>query len=144
VNARVAYIGPVPPLTGGIAQHGAQVIEALRGVGADVTVLSWPSQYPSLLYKGARKDPSLKATRDVRSPLRWSDPVSWLRAGRIASRSDLVVVPWVTPIHAVAYRTMLAVARVPASVIVHNALPHEELPCDAQLARWVLSNPTPW
>jgi glycosyltransferase involved in cell wall biosynthesis len=72
--------------------------------------------------------------------LRWWDPVSWWRAGRIAARSDLVVIPWTTPFHAVPYRLVIALARrTPTVAIVHNAVPHEALPLERPLSRWVLS-----
>jgi glycosyltransferase involved in cell wall biosynthesis len=70
--------------------------------------------------------------------LRWFDPTSWLRAGRVARETDLLVFPWVTPFHAFAQRTMEVAARVPVSIMVHNVLPHEHMPFETPLARWVL------
>jgi glycosyltransferase involved in cell wall biosynthesis len=140
VTARVTYAGPVPPLTGGIAQHGAQLVAAMRALGVDVTVVSWASQYPPFLHKGQKRDRHARPVAGSRFLLRWYDPISWVRAGRIASQGDLLVFPWVTPFHAVPQRTMEAVAHVPISVMVHNVLPHERMPFEVQLARQVLSH----
>ncbi len=132
---RVTFIGPVPPHSGGIAQHSARVVEALRSCGAEVTVLSWASQYPRALYKGAARGRWGAPFPGARFLLRWWDPVSWIRAGRIARRGDLLVMPWVTPVHAVPQRVAAGVARVPVALMMHNVLPHERMPLDAALAR---------
>jgi glycosyltransferase involved in cell wall biosynthesis len=131
---KVTFVGPVPPLPGGIAQHSARVIEALRTCGADVTVLSWASQYPPVIYKGQKRDPGAAPFPGARFLLRWWDPTSWVRAGRVAKQSDLLVMPWVTPVHAVPQRTIAATAKVPVSYLVHNAIPHERMPFDEKLA----------
>ena len=133
-GVRVTFVGPVPPLPGGISQHSARVVEALRNCGADVTVVSWASQYPPVLYKGSKRDPDAQPFPGARFLLRWWDPTSWVRAGRIAKQSDLLVMPWVTPVHAVPQRTIAATAGVPVSYLVHNAIPHERMPFDERLA----------
>jgi glycosyltransferase involved in cell wall biosynthesis len=138
-DLRVTYIGPVPPLRGGIAQHGGHLAEALADT-ADVTVLSWQHQYPNRLYGRTQVDADATPHPTARFILRWWDPTSWWRAGRIAARGDLVVIPWTTPFHAVPYRLVIALARRAQTVaIVHNAIPHEALPLQRPLSRWVLS-----
>ena len=139
---RVTFIGPVPPLRGGIAQHGGHLTRALAET-ADVTVLSWRHQYPRWLFGRAQVDPNATPHPTARFLLRWWDPVSWWRAGRIARRSELVVFPWATPFHAVPYRVVTALARrTEAVAVVHNAIPHEALPLHRPLSRWVLSRCT--
>ncbi len=132
---RVTFVGPVPPHSGGIAQHSARLVEALRECGAEVTVLSWASQYPRALYKGSGRGLDAPAFPGARFLLRWWDPLSWVRAGRIAGRGDRLVMPWVTPVHAVPQRVVAGVARVPVSLLIHNVLPHERMPLDAVLVR---------
>ncbi|HEX6568242.1 MAG TPA: glycosyltransferase [Acidimicrobiales bacterium] len=141
-DLRVTFIGPVPPLRSGIAQHGGHLTAALAET-ADVTVLSWQHQYPKRLFGRAQVDPDATPHSTARFMLRWWDPLSWWRAGRIAGRSDLVVFPWTTPFHAVPYRLVIALARrVPTVAVVHNAIPHETLPLHRPLSRWVLSRCT--
>jgi glycosyltransferase involved in cell wall biosynthesis len=138
VPVRITYVGPVPPLRGGIAQHGARLVQALAADGHQLRVLSWAAQYPRLLYPGQQTDPTATALPGADYLLRWSAPRSWWRAGRAARGDDLLVFPWVTPLQAPAYRVLLAAARRPAVAIVHNPLPHERRPLDVPLIRWVL------
>lgn len=141
-DLRVTFIGPVPPLRSGIAQHGGHVADAMAEA-ADVTVLSWHHQYPKRLFGRSQVDPDATPHPGARFMLRWWDPTSWWRAGRIAARGDLIVIPWTTPFHAIPYRVVIALAgRVPTVAIVHNAIPHEALPLQRPLSRWVLSNCT--
>ena len=51
---RIAYVGPVPPHRGGIAQHGSCTVEAFERLGHEVVVESWQSLYPAALFKGER------------------------------------------------------------------------------------------
>lgn len=135
---RIAFIGPVPPIRGGIAQHGAYLTEALAR-DHDVTVLSWRSHYPRLLYRRAQIDPLAKPHPTARFLLRWWDPTSWWRAGRAAHRADVVVLVWATPFYALTYGVVLAVkGKARAVAVVHNALPHEPLPLQRTLTRGVL------
>ena len=137
---RITYVGPVPPIRGGIAAHGANLVRALREQGCQVDVISWRAQYPPFLFKGEQADTSRAGGDGVRFSLRWWDPLSWILAGRAAARSDLVVFPWVTPVHAIHTRVILAAAGgTPAVAIVHNPRPHEPLPFDRSLLRMVLA-----
>ncbi|HYI45278.1 MAG TPA: glycosyltransferase [Actinomycetota bacterium] len=134
----IAYVGPVPPLTGGISQHGARLTEALTAMGHTVHVYSWASQYPRFLYAGPQTGPGARQSGAL-FELRWWDPISWWRAGRRARSSDLLVFPWVTPATAPAYRAMMAAASpTPSVAVVHNLKPHESRPGDAALTRWIL------
>lgn len=136
----IAYVGPVPPLMGGIAQHGARLTEALEEMGAIVHIYSWASQYPRLLYRGpwSKRGPAPSPGR-VSFALRWWDPSSWWRVGRRARDADLLVMPWVSPVTALAYRVVLAAASpTPSVFVVHNLRPHEARPGDRVLTRWVL------
>lgn len=136
---RLTFIGPVPPIRGGIAQHGGYLTAALAREH-DVTVLSWRRQYPRFLYPRSQIDPDAPPHPTARFDLRWWDPVSWWRAGRVARRSDVVVLVWATPVHALTYRLLIAMAsRQRVVAIAHNAMPHEPLPLQRSLTRWVLS-----
>ena len=136
---RIVYIGPVPPLPGGIAHCGAGLVEGLRRAGHEVEVVSWAAQWPRFLYKSPARDESATALQGTRFSLRWWTPWSWWRAGRKARRADLLIVPWATPLQAPSYRTIFAAARgVPRIVVVHNPHPHDPRPLDTALTRGVL------
>lgn len=135
---RFSFVGPVPPFRGGISQHSALLVGALREAGHEVEVYSWAAQYPRLLYPG---DPYARGTKpfDARFVLRWWDPTSWVRVGRAARAADALVFQWVTPFQAPAYRTLIAAAaRTPAVAVVHNPIPHEERVLDARLTKLAL------
>lgn len=132
---RVLFVGPVPPLRGGIAQHGARLVEALRA-RHEVEVVTWSALYPRLLYRHEQEDPRAAPLPGAQALLGWWDPLSWRRAGRLGRRAELVVLPWVTPFHWLAWRTIAGCAApTPVVAIVHNALPHEPLPLQRTLTR---------
>lgn len=135
---RLAYVGPVPPHAGGIAQHGARLVGALRAAGHVVTVESWRSQYPRLLHPDAHRRVASASPRATRARLRWYDPVGWVRVGRSLRDHDVVVVPWVTPLQAPALATVAWASHLPVVAVVHNPLPHERQPLARPLARWFL------
>jgi glycosyltransferase involved in cell wall biosynthesis len=136
---RIIYVGPVPPLPGGISHSGAGLTAALRRAGHDVEIVSWSAQYPEFLYKGSTRDVNAAPPEGARYPLRWWAPWSWWLVGRRARGADLIVLPWVTPVQAPAYGTILAAARrVPRLIVVHNPHPHETRPLDSAITRFVL------
>lgn len=135
---RISLVGPFPPLRGGVAQHTARLADALEDLGHEVTVVSWRSQYPRLLYKGTRIDTSGEDDARVRFRLRWWSPLTWSRVGRDMRSADFVVVQWITAFHALPLRRVLGAARRPAVAVVHNAIPHEPLPFSRWLTRGAL------
>lgn len=135
---RITFVGAVPPIGGGIAQHGGNVVRALRSAGHLVDVWSWRAQYPSFLYSGASQiRDDVAPLPDARFNLRWWDPVGWLRAGRAARDSDLLVVPWITPAQGPALATITRAAghRPEVIALVHNSRPHEGFPLVRPLTR---------
>lgn len=130
----------MPPLKGGISQHTSQLAAALASAGTTVTKISWKSQYPRRLYGREQYDTDAAPEPDTEWLLRWWNPVSWFRAGLIARRADIVIMPWVTPVHALCQLLILVLARRSLRVVhVHNVLPHERLPFERILARATLS-----
>jgi glycosyltransferase involved in cell wall biosynthesis len=138
-DVRITFVGPVPPIRSGVSQHGGRLTEALAH-DHDVTVLSWQHQYPKRFFPRPQVDRAALPHPTARFDLRWWDPLSWWRAGWAARNSDLVVLVWATPFHVLTYRLIMARAgRARTVAIVHNALPHEPLPLQRPLTRWILS-----
>ena len=131
---RITFVGPVPPLLGGIAHHSARLIDALRDQGDEVQVISWRAQYPRLLYRGAQTDNSVPPFPGALFILRWWSAASWLRARKLARSSDLLVFPYVTPFLAIP-QWCIGFGPRRVAVVVHNALPHERMPLEKSLAR---------
>lgn len=135
----VAYVGPVSPLRGGIAQHGTRVVEALSRLGHRVSVLSWAAHDPRRA-PVAERDEAAEPVPGARYLLRWWNPASWWRAGRLAAAADVLVFPWITPLEAPVYLTVMLAARgTPAVFLVHDPLPLDAPRLlDRLLARLVL------
>jgi len=130
-----AFVGPFPPIPGGIAQHAHQLVAAIEDSGRNVTVVSWRSQYPRVLYPGSQ---AIMAKELSNHTLRWWAPWTWVQARRRISDADVVVFPWVSPVHSIQLRVILGGQSRRQVAIVHNALPHENLPLAKQSMRWVL------
>ncbi len=136
---RIAYVGPVPPHRGGIAQHGQRTVEALRACGHTVEVVSWRALYPRLLVK--HQQPLIAAADRARArfSLQWWNPLSWITAGRSLRNADLIVVSWATPVHAVPLRVLAgASGGAPAVAMLHNPEPHEPMPFSRLLLKVLL------
>lgn len=131
----IALVGPYPPIRGGISQHAARLAAAFIQGGSAVTVVSWRSQYPGFLYPGdqAPVGPGLPT-----HSLRWWSFPSWWRARDRIETADVVVFPWVSPVHALPLRVIVGTAQQRVVTIVHNAAPHEALPLSDISMRWLL------
>jgi glycosyltransferase involved in cell wall biosynthesis len=132
---RVSFIGPLPPHPGGIAQHGSNLVEALRQ-SHSVEVIQWNLMYPPLKNRGWGQ-----IANDDSGGLipRWWNPLSWYQLGLAARKSDLVVVQYVHPGFALPLRMILRTAEpTPAVCVVHNLIPHEPFPLSSHLASWAL------
>lgn len=136
----IGFVGPYPPIQGGIAQHSRQIVAAFVARGHTVAVESWAAQYPRLLYRGEQVATPAATQTDsgVNWSLRWWAPWTWVSAGRRLQRVGLVVVPWVHPFHVLALWVIIAVAGRPVVAVVHNLVPHERFLGDLWLARLLL------
>ncbi len=135
------YLGPVPPLPGGIAQHGGRLVDALRKAGHEIGIVSWRAQYPKRLYRGASLRPS-----HPKFTLSWWNPLATWRTGVKARGLDLVIIPWVGPFQAFHYQILFWALRGQARVVVvvHNVLPHERFPLQGNLTRRILGRADGW
>lgn len=144
---RITYLGPVPPLQGGIPQHGAQVVSALVRAGHEVHVEGWSALYPRRLYPVAEhiaptgsRPAFTTAPASVRTDMSWNKPWAWWAAGRRAAAGDLAVFPWWVPAQAPAVRTFLAAAgTVPRVAFMHDVVLPNRHRGDTALARFALA-----
>jgi glycosyltransferase involved in cell wall biosynthesis len=118
---QIMFVGPVPPLTGGISQHSHRLVEALRAHGHTVDIASWRS--------GAE------------FYLKWWSLISWWHARKAAAHYDLLIYPYVTPFLALAQWFISGGAN-SVLAVVHNAFPHEKMPFERPLGRLALRNAT--
>ncbi|MBI5504801.1 MAG: glycosyltransferase [Deltaproteobacteria bacterium] len=151
MRPRVALVGPIAPLRGGIASHSARLVEALARGGWAVEVLSYSRLYPRLGFPGSSQflDPAaaLDATPEaepharVHTLLDTLDPRSWRRSAACLARMDpaRVVVQWWHPVTAPALIWLLSGRqRQSVTILCHNLLPHEAFPLARRLARATL------
>lgn len=134
---RFGLVGPTYPHKGGVAQHTTELAHRLAAAGHDVTLESWKSQYPALLYPGQRTifEPEISPFPNTNRELSWRRPDGWLRAGRrLRDEADVVVLTLLTPVQVPSY---LAIERachpVRAIALCHNVFPHERRPPDQWL-----------
>ena len=145
MSMRIALIGPTHPYKGGIAHHTTELAHHLQAAGHEVSLISWSSQYPSILYPRVQRvpddKPEMSKFGNTTYPLSWKNPVGWMQVGRSLRGYDMVIVVFVTSIQAPAYLTMLqAMGKKHGQVVAlcHNVLPHERKFFDKPLTQAVL------
>ncbi len=135
VGVRIAIVGPIHPIRGGIALYTARLAAAARERGHEVEVLSYRRLYPRLFFPGRTQldpdpAPALLAGLRVEASLDSLSPASWVRAAsRLArGRPELVALQRWHPFFAPALATVARAARRGGARVVwlvHNARPHE-------------------
>jgi len=131
---RIAIVGPVHPLRGGIAQYTTSLYQALAP-GHELFLVSFSRQYPGLLFPGKTQidSSSTPFTAPGEHLLDTLSPLSWVKAGRrVAEFSPEVVVfqwwrPFFTPVYQSMIRRIRNSIRVPVIFLCHNILSHEEV-----------------
>jgi D-inositol-3-phosphate glycosyltransferase len=140
-DADVIVVGPMPPLRGGIAQHGQRLGEAALAAGFRAAAVSFRRLYPAALFPGRSQRTASSSPAWSREILDVIGPASWLEAARLLEASHAtVILEWWHPVAAAAFA--IATRRVPRERLVavcHNAIPHEPVPAAAAAARFVLS-----
>lgn len=137
---RVAVVGPVSPLIGGIVAHTQGMQTALLRAGHEVRIVGFRRLYPRWL-AGDRPGsvvspvPTSRHNLDPYAPRSWRDTAHSIREWV----PDVLVVQYWNPLHAPALRALLAGAR-PAvrAVVCHNVAPHEWMPGAGCAVRQVL------
>jgi glycosyltransferase involved in cell wall biosynthesis len=141
---KIAIVGPAHPYKGGSAQHTTELAHRLSAAGHRVSLQSWRSQYPPLLYPGQPMvdAPEVPLFPDTDRALAWYRPDGWWLTGRrLGRRFDAVVLTVFTSIQVPAYLTIATAARAQGCRVValcHNVLPHESRGFDKPLMRALL------
>lgn len=131
---RIALVGPVHPLRGGIAQYTASLYGELAR-RHQVRIYSFRKLYPRLLFPGSSElDRSSSAWRvpseRLLGPL---SPWSWTATARsiVARRPDVLVFQWWHPFFGPACAGLIRRVRKRSAPVIlflcHNVFPHERM-----------------
>jgi glycosyltransferase involved in cell wall biosynthesis len=140
----IAIVGPAHPYSGGSTQHTTELAHRLSAAGHQVSLQSWRSQFPTLLFPGQATvdEPEVPLFPDTARSLAWYRPDGWwLTARRLGRRFDALLLTVFTSIQVPAYLTMAAAARAHGCRVIalcHNVLPHESHSFDKPLMRALL------
>jgi len=140
---RIAVIGPLPPVRGGIAAHTKGMIEVLRTCGHDLLAIPYDRLYPQWIAGRRPGVGSASPASPSRGALDCLDPRTWLAAAAQmrAFGAELVVAQYWTPIAAAAIGVAISsVGAAKRIVVCHNVVPHETVPGASSAARWLLSH----
>jgi glycosyltransferase involved in cell wall biosynthesis len=143
---KIVLVGPAYPFRGGIAQHGQVLCQKLTDAGHDALMVSFKRQFPRLIFPGkTQMDPSQVRlpvmTYPVFAPL---NPFSWWQSYRRikGEKPDVVLFNWYTPFFAPGFWVVSRLVRWGTKArivyILHNVIPHENLPGSRFLTRLAL------
>lgn len=143
---KLAFLGPAPPLRGGIVTYFGMLARALRARGHEVFWASFRRQYPRFLFPGTEQEGRTAAWLDHPNTPRfvpWS-PWSWWLTARDLERQAprAVVIKYWIPFFAPGFLgvTWLLRRRTAIRVVylLDNVIPHERYPCGRLLTRLAL------
>jgi len=101
VKKRVVIFGPGPQFKGGIANYTSSLAKALDKLGAEVYIVSWTHQYPSIIPRdfidrSSKKNPFEGTNIKVEYVTNYNNPFSWERTVNVIKKiePDIVVFQW--------------------------------------------------
>lgn len=140
---KIAFLGPAPPIRGGISAFAVELSKCYLEMGHEVKMFGFKRQYPALIFPGK----SQTASFDLPDSLQIDNifipyrPDTWPR-GLKAIREfepDILFISYFIPFFAPLYSFVArAMKKTKVSVILHNLVPHERWPAAKLLARSVL------
>lgn len=143
---KLAFLGPAPPLRGGIVTYYALLARALEARGHSVFWSSFRRQYPGFLFPGSAQEGETAAWLDhANSPrfVPWS-PLSWWRAYRdlAAESPQAVVIKYWLPFFAPGFWAVAWLLRRRTGIrvvfLLDNVIAHEKYPLAGFLTRGAL------
>lgn len=143
---KIAILGTAHPFRGGIAAFNEQLAKQFIGEGNDVTIFTFTSQYPSILFPGKTQfstepSPNVEIERAFSS----TNPFTWNSCAKkiIAFNPDILIVPFWIPFMAPALGSIIRKikrnTKTTVISIVHNYLPHEKRVGDKALTNYFFS-----
>lgn len=143
---KLAFLGPAPPLRGGIVTYYGLLAKALGLRGHEVFWASFRRQYPRFLFPGSAQEGQAAAWLDHPNQPRfvpWS-PLSWRRTARDLERAAprAVVIKYWIPFFAPGFWAVTWLLRRRTGIrviyLLDNVVPHEKYPLGRFLTRGAL------
>ncbi len=138
---KIAVVGPLPPLRGGIAHYNASLVDILNKQDHNVLAISYLKLYPGFLFPGTSEiDSTSRPTEDSNPLLVAWQPWTWKKAMKLCRDNGverLVVHHW-HPFFAPCLRYLTKMKSSKGFVIIaHNVIPHEQKKAGRILNRWL-------
>ncbi len=141
---RIAFLGPAPPLRGGISIFGLNLALAMRDAGAEVKLFNFVRQYPSILFPGGsqteeivREDlPEIEDVYTPYLPWTWGNAVKSIKL----YQPDLLIVSYWLPFFAPSYAFITSgIKNCKIIFLAHNIESHERWPLGSLFRKLALS-----
>lgn len=141
---KLAFLGPAPPIRGGISSFALKLAETLLQDGHEVKMFGFQRQYPSLIFPGKAQTTEfeLPAGLQIENAFVAYRPDTWPKALKSirAFEPDILIISYFIPFFAPLYwYVSKSFKDIKIKVILHNLVPHERWPAAKLLARAVLS-----
>jgi glycosyltransferase involved in cell wall biosynthesis len=144
---KIVIVGPAHPLRGGgMSTFNERLAKAYADAGADVEIISFSLQYPSILFPGKSQFTDEPAPPGIRisSIINSVNPLSWIKAGnRIRNmNADIVIIrywiPFMGPALGTIARRIRKNKKSSIIAITDNVIPHEPRAGDKAFTKYFL------
>lgn len=144
---KIAIIGPVYPLRGGIADFNHALANALVAQGHQVKIFSFSLQYPKLLFPGKSQYTDSAPSNiqyETEALINTIQPRTWGKSAKAIAdyEPDLVLtrfwIPFIAPALGTIHKKLKRKIQAPIIAITDNVIPHEKRPGDRMLSRFFL------
>jgi len=140
---KIVIAGTAYPFRGGLAAYNERLARQFLSEGHDVSVITFTTQYPSLLFPGKTQYLDAPAPADLNINREFSsvNPFTWLATGRRIkkSRPGILIFKYWLPFMSPAFSTIARIARsngeTKVIAIFDNVVPHEKRPGDVMFTR---------
>ncbi len=142
---KLAFVGPVHPYRGGIAQFNARLVSEMS-IKDDCLIINFSRLYPDFLFPGKTQfdKSAIQFGYPAERLIDSINPLSWRKAshGLKSWKPDAVIFHYWHPFFIPAYTSIARSigADIPRVAICHNITPHEGTAFQKILTRYLLSN----
>lgn len=145
---KIIIAGTAYPFRGGLAAYNERLARQFISEGHDVSIITFKTQYPSLLFPGKSQYLNAPAPEGLEIKREFSsvNPVTWLTAGRRIRKSGAEILifkywlPFMSPAFSTIARTARRNGKTKVIAIFDNVIPHEKRPGDEFLTGFFVNS----